>query len=101
MLALRTNIGHYQKDAFAFIPELGVNASFQVTKRIRLYAGYALLWVSTVARAGEQIDPTINTSAFPILNGNGPRVGPARPKFSFAETDFWAQGLNLGGEFRY
>ena len=76
LLALLDQIGHYHKNAFAFIPELDVNAGFQLTKRLRLYVGYTLLWVSTVARAGEQIDPTINPSAFPLHNGNGPQSAP-------------------------
>jgi len=67
----------------------------------KLYAGYSLLWITTVARAGEPIDPVVNITPFPILSGNGPLEGPARPAFNFNGTDFWAQGLNFGLELRY
>jgi hypothetical protein len=68
---------------------------------LQLYAGYSFLWLNTVARAGEQIDPVVNVTQFPILSGSGPLRGPARPAFNFDGNDFWAQGLNLGLELRY
>lgn len=101
LLALRTNIGRHQRDELAFIPDVGLNVGLQLTQHLKVYAGYSFLWVSRVARAGEQIDPVINTTQFPILSGGGPLVGPARPAFHFAGTDFWAQGLNFGLELRY
>ncbi len=101
LLALRSNIGRHQRDELAFLPEVGLNVGVQLTPHWEVYAGYSLLWVSTVARAGEQIDPVVNTTQFPILSGNGPLVGPARPAFNFAGTDFWAQGLTCGLELRY
>lgn len=101
LLALRSNIGRHQRDELAFVPEVGLNVGLQVTRRVKLYAGYSFLWVNTVARAGEQIDPVVNETQFPILSGNGPLVGPARPSFHFDGADFWAQGLNFGLEIRY
>jgi hypothetical protein len=78
LLALRSNIGRHQRDELAFLPEVGVNVGLQVTSRVKLYAGYSLLWVSTVARAGEQIDPVVNVTQFPILSRAGRfGAGPA------------------------
>src|SRR5262249_58253536 len=96
LLALRSNIGRHQRDELAFIPEVGLNVGLQLTRQLKLYAGYSFLWVSTVARSGEQIDPVVNVTQFPIRSGAGPLVGPARPAFDFDGTDFWAQGLNFG-----
>lgn len=101
LLALRSNIGRHEQSKLAFLPEVNLNLGLDVTQHCRLTAGYSFLWVSTVARAGAQIDPIVNESQFPILSGNGPLVGPARPAFQFRDTDFWAQGINLGLEFRY
>ncbi len=56
---------------------------------------------SRVARAGEQIDRVVIATQFRILSGNGQLVAPARPALKFAETDFWAHGLNFGFELRY
>ncbi|MFO0842708.1 MAG: BBP7 family outer membrane beta-barrel protein [Gemmataceae bacterium] len=101
LYALRSNIGRHQRDELAFVPEAGVNAGLLVTPRCKVYAGYSFLWVSTVARAGEQIDPVVNVSQFPIRSANGPLVGPARPAFPFNGNDFLAQGLSFGLELRY
>jgi hypothetical protein len=101
LLALRSNIGRHQLDELAFIPELGVNVGLEVTNHLKMYAGYSLLWVSGVARAGEQIDPVVNTTQFPLVSANDPLVGPARPEFKFNETGFWAQGLSFGVELKY
>src|SRR5262249_5697024 len=101
LLALRSNIGRHQRDELAFLPEVGLNVGLQLAHHWKVFAGYSLLWVSTVARAGGQIDPVVNTTQFPIRSGNRPLVGPARPAFPFAGTDFWAQGLNFGLELRY
>ena len=46
----------------------------------------------------EQIDLAVNTSQPPLGGG---LVGPARPAFSFRDSDFWAQGVSFGVEFRY
>jgi hypothetical protein len=101
LYALGSNSGRHQRDELAFIPEVGLNVGWQVTRHWKVSVGYSFLWVSTVARAGEQIDPVVNVSQFPIRSGNGPLVGPARPAFNFDGTDFWAQGLHLGLELRY
>jgi hypothetical protein len=101
LLALGSNIGRHQRDELAFIPEVGINVGLQLTRHVKVSAGYSFLWISTVARAGEQIDPVVNVTQFPILAGNGPLVGPARPAFRFDGTDFWAQGLNLCLELRF
>ena len=101
LLALRSNIGSHEQDQFAFVPELGVNIGLQLTRRFKARVGYSFLWVSSVARAGEQIDPVVNVTQFPILSANGPLVGPARPSVKFADTDFWAHGLNFGFEVTY
>lgn len=101
LLALRSNIGSHERDEFAFIPEIGVNIGLQITRSLKARIGYSFLLVSTVARGGEQIDPVVNVTQYPILSANGPLVGPARPALKFAETDFWAHGLNVGLELTY
>ena len=101
LYALRSNIGRRQRDELAFVPEVGLNVGVQLTRHLKLFVGYSFLWISTVARAGEQIDPVINVSQFPIRSGDGPLVGRARPAPKLHGTDFWAQGLNFGMELSY
>lgn len=101
LYALRSNRGRHHRDELAFIPEVGLNLGWQWTPNLTLRAGYSFLWISSVIRASEQIDPVINVSQFPIRSGDDVLVGPARPAVPFDDTDFWAQGLNIGLELRY
>jgi hypothetical protein len=58
-----------------------------------------------VVRPGEQIDRVINAGQSPLYETPatppGLQGGPARPTVVFRGTDFWAQGINFGLEFRY
>jgi hypothetical protein len=77
------------------VPEVGLTVGYQCTDHWRVFGGYNFLYWSSVARAGEQIDPRVN--AFSTLIPGSPRV----PAFPFHSEDFWAQGLTLGVEYRY
>lgn len=66
---------------FAVVPEFNVKFGWRATGALHLTAGYSFLYWSRVARAQEQYDLS------------------ATPTGRF--TDFWAQGLSLGAEWRY
>jgi hypothetical protein len=101
LLALPSNSGQFTRDQFAVVPEVGVNLGYQVTDWCRLIVGYNFLYWSSVARPGDQIDRVIDVTQIP----NGPTpAGPAsmvRPVGGVHSTDFWAQGVSFGLEFRY
>jgi hypothetical protein len=99
LLALGSNIGRFDRNRFAFVPETGLGVSYQLTDSLRVFAGYDFFYWSSVVRPGQQIDRVVNTTQLP--NSGVAVSGPARPAFAFRGTDFWAQGLNLGLEFRY
>jgi hypothetical protein len=98
------NIGTYQRDVFAVVPELGVTLGCQLSPHLRATLGYSFIYWSRVVRAGEQIDFDVNPLLKPIQPEVGKEVdeiGPLRPSFTFRDTDFWAQGWNVGLELRY
>jgi hypothetical protein len=99
-LALPSNLGQYSQNQFAVVPEFGLNLGYAVTQHIRLTFGYTFLYWSRVLRVGDQVDRVINPTEFTALAG-GTMTGPPRPNFTFNTSDFWAQGLNFGLEFRY
>lgn len=94
LLAQSTNIGTFEQDDFAVIPELGATIGFNVTERFKLTVGYTFIYWSRIARPGDQIDRDINVPLVP-----GPTT--LRPQFAFEMTDFWAQGVNFGLEVTY
>jgi hypothetical protein len=83
------------------VPEVGLNVGYQVTSCVRVYAGYTFLFWNNAARPGEQIDRIVNVSQVPSAVGPGGLVGTPRPAVLFKDTEFWAQGVNFGLEFRY
>src|SRR5262249_62079111 len=101
LLALPTNIGTRHNDQFAVIPEVGLRLGYQVTNNLRVFVGYSFLYASSVARPGDQINPVINKTQLPTVFGPSPLSGAPAPIPLFRHTDFWAQGVNFGLEFKY
>ena len=94
-----SNIGSYERSAFAVLPEVGFRFGVQLTDFARAYAGYNFLYLSNVQRAGDQVDQRVNPNFLP------PRAavvtGPALPAYTPKTTDFWAQGVSVGLELRF
>jgi hypothetical protein len=96
------NIGEFTRDVFSVVPELGLNVGYQVTDHLRAFVGYNFLYWTNVIRPGDQIDRTLDVNLIPrFLNVTAPTVFPPRPAHNFNDTDFWAQGVNLGLEYRW
>jgi hypothetical protein len=96
IFAQRTNIGDYEADEFAVVPELGVTVGYQINPCWRATLGYSFIYWSRVARAGDQIDRDLNPDLFPPEQTTV--TTHLRPDFDFHYTDFWAQGMTLGLE---
>src|SRR6185437_12228081 len=65
LYALPTNMGHFSRDQFAVIPEIGVNLGYQITNNVRAFVGYNLLYLSSVVRPGDQMNRALNVSQLP------------------------------------
>ena len=78
---------------------LGVN----VMKSMRVFVGYELLGLGSVVRPGDQMDRNINTTqAGPGPGGAASTLtGPASRTPLLNTSTFFAQGINVGVEFRY
>jgi hypothetical protein len=100
LLAQPSNIGRYGRDTFALVPELGLKVGYNFTDHLRGYVGYDVLYLSSVVRPGDIVDTNINSLRLPRIGG-GSQVGTNLPGFQFRSTDFWAQGVNFGLEWRY
>ena len=89
LLVQATNSGRFETDDFAVMPELGVTLGYEINCNLSATVGYRFLYMSRVARAGDQIDLDLDLS------------GATRPLFAFEHTDFWAQGLTIGLDYRF
>jgi hypothetical protein len=92
-----TNIGVYQRDVFTVIPQLGVELGYQMTCNWRAFIGYNLLYWGCVGRSGDQIDLNLDPRNFPPATAGGLPY----PAYPGKTSCFWAQGVNIGTEFRY
>lgn len=101
LLTAPSNIGHFTHNRFTAVPEAGFKVGYQITEHMRAHVGYTFLYLSNAVRPGEQVDRVVNSSQLPTVMGPGTLVGLPRPTVLFRETDFWAQGLDFGLEFRY
>jgi Putative beta barrel porin-7 (BBP7) len=99
--ALPSNIGEYSRTHFTVIPEVGFNFGVHLTDWLTARFGYTFLYVNDVVRPGPQIDRVLNSSTQPLAPGFVQNATPARPGFAFSTSDFWAQGVNVGLEFKF
>ena len=99
LLALPTNIGQSEQDRVALIPELNLNLRYHWSACFSMSVGYSLLWITDVARAGDQIDFRVNPSQLP--SNGGSVVGDAYPRRQLDHSSMWFQGLNLGVAWQY
>ncbi len=99
LLAQRSNIGVYERNEFAVLPELGATLGWHVTPRFSVNVGYTFIYLSNAVRAGDQIDTDVNPGLLPVEDN--PLSGPLRPRFLFRQTDFYVQGITVGGDFRF
>ena len=75
-----------------------------MTDQLKAFVGYNFLYWSNVIRPGDQIDTVIDVNRVPRFVPPGvivPDAGVQRPAVLFRETDFWAQGINFGVQYRW
>ncbi len=103
LLALpNSNIGHYEKERFSFVPEISVSVGYYLTERLRATFGYNVLYWSNVMRPGNQIDTALDVNLIPnFRNTPLPPAVPTRPVAPLTSTDLWVQGITAGLEYRY
>jgi hypothetical protein len=101
LFANSTNIGRYTNDEFCVIPEVTAALAYHWTSWFSTSVGYNFIYVSRVARPGDQYNPGVN-----------PAVVPTSPSFGFGsplpginpiadQSDFWLQGINFACNVRF
>ena len=89
--------GVFTRDEFTLIPQLGLELGYQLNCNWRAYIGYDLLYWGSVVRGGDQIDLNLDPRNIPPAQAGALPF----PQFPGRTSSFWAQGLNLGTEFRF
>lgn len=99
LLTQTSNIGTFRQDEFTVVPEVNFNVGYQLTDHLRMMLGYTGIYWSNVVRPGDHISRDVNPNLLPPPAD--PFSGTLRPAFAFNTTDYWAQGINFGGEYRW
>ncbi|HEY4309233.1 MAG TPA: BBP7 family outer membrane beta-barrel protein [Pirellulales bacterium] len=92
LFAQQSNIGRYDRNVFAAIPEVTLNLGCQITPRMRATFGYSLIWISNVVQAGRQIDTNVDLSQSSSFSA---------PTFTWQQNTYWLQGMNFGLNFTF
>lgn len=101
ILAQNSNIGVYSRDRFAVVPEVNLNLNYDLASWARLSLGYSLIYLSRAVEPGLVLDRAVNPGQVPSSANFGQPAASGNPGFLFHDTDYWAQGVNLGITFRY
>jgi hypothetical protein len=85
VFAQPSNIGFYDNSQTVVVPEITCNLTYHLSSNWSVGIGYNLLWISSVATAGRQIDRVVDRG----------QLIP-RPAFAdFTTDDHWLQGINM------
>ncbi len=98
LFALPSNFGTESANRVTLVPEVGLKARLALTSCCSLSLGYRLIYWNKVLCPGDQMDPHVNITQLPF---HGPLSGPPAPSSQFVHTDFFAQGIEAGVQFRF
>jgi hypothetical protein len=89
LFAQTSNSGTISRNRFAAIPEFNCNWNYRMG-RANLLVGYSLIYWSSAARAGDQMNPQID-----------PTQTAARPPQQIVSDNYFVHGLNFGVSWMY
>lgn len=93
--------GTFTRDKFAMIYEQNFNVTYNFNQWAQVYFGYSIIWISSVQRPGEAIDPVVNDSGVRFI-ANPPQGNTLnRPAFHWNANDLWTQGMTFGLRLQY
>ena len=97
------NIGTFGQNNFGVLPEAGLKLSYDVTSHWKVGVGYNFLYLNSVVRAGQQIDPILDVNRIPNfpLPGTIPTLAATRPTVPFRTTDVFAQGVSFSVQYTW
>ena len=86
-------------------PEAKLQLGYDITHHIRVYAGYDFLYLTKVARPGDQMDHQVDLTQSPFFVGSAAAAASVgvstNPAQFFNTTDFWIQGVTAGLQINF
>jgi hypothetical protein len=100
LLATPTTTGHFTRNKIAVVPELNLKLGYECLDCLLFYAGYDLLYASSVIRPGDLSVPVTVTSTANLAS-TANTVTVQQPTIQFGSSHLWVQGFNFGLQLRY
>lgn len=100
ILVTSANMGHYYQTRFAVAPEGHFDLGYQLRPFVTVRIGYSFIYLSNVARPGNQVTRVTSANRVPSDPAYG-TAGTNPPAFQFHSSSYWAQGLNFGFDVRF
>lgn len=101
LFANSTNIGTYKNDEFCVIPEVTASLAYNWTSWFSTSIGYNFIYVSRVARPGDQFSPAVNPTNIPTNQFYGFGSVIPGPNPLLTQSDYWLQGVNFAFNVRF
>ena len=101
LLVLDSNRGKRSRHEVAWISEIDARLGYRLSPCWIAWLGYTFLFWDNVARPGDQTGLALNPGQIPSNPAYGNHLGPIQAAPIFGTSDYWAQGLSGGVEFRY
>jgi hypothetical protein len=97
------NIGVVRQEKFAVVPEVGVKVGLHLTPHLRFAFGYNFIYLSSVLRAGDQIDTGLDVTRIPNfpVPGNIQPLPTIRPTVPLRDTGVFAQGISFSLQYNW
>jgi hypothetical protein len=96
LLTAGATTGVFNEYRFSLAPEMNVRVAYHLTDHIAITAGYQFLYITKVARPGDQVYRSVNPGFVPSGQNFGAAGGPALRPFAIRESDFWLHGFGVG-----
>lgn len=87
--------GNYTSTQLSLAPEINLRLGYHITQRIAVTAGYQYLYMSNVARLGDQVSRNINPAVIPSSQFFSNSATTNRD-ISIRQSDFWLHGFTAG-----
>ncbi len=95
------NISRLHRDTFSLLPEVNLKIGYQITEHVQIFVGYTFFYMNNVVRPGLVRPITLQPGLIPISPSYGQVVGVLPAINNFQTTDFYAQGVSFGFQFKY
>ncbi len=93
------NLSRADRSPIGYMSEVNVRLGYRITRNWIASVGYTFLYWGNIIRPEGQINPNIDPRNVPASLSYNP-AAPV-PPFGLQATNFWAQGLTFGLEYRY